>query len=327
MKTNSWPRLRVVHLLQCTACLGVITNSAMAQPYPVKPLRIITGFVGGSELVARVLAAQLTPALGQQVLVETRLGAGGNIAFDAVAKSAPDGYTLLMGAVPLLTNPFVYPKVGFDPMRDFTPLTMITTIPNGIFLHPSVPAKTLAEMVALARGSPGKIVYGSGGVGSANHLAAELLQSFSGIKLTHVPYKSAGFGMLGAMSGEVDMVIIVVPSGAPYVKDGRMRGLAVFDTKRSPLLPQMPTSAEAGMPQLQAVNWYASMAPAATPRAIIERLTAESVKGMAPADVQAKLRALGGEPSSLTQEQTAEFLRAEYARWGKVIREAKIRPE
>jgi tripartite-type tricarboxylate transporter receptor subunit TctC len=190
-----------------------------------------------------------------------------------------------------------------------------------------VPAKSLRELVQLARAHPGKIAYGSGGVGSANHLVAELLQGAAGIKFTHVPYKSAGFGLVGAMSGDVDMVIIVVTSAASYVKDGRMRGLAVFDTKRAASMPEVPTSVEAGFPQIQAVNWYGLLAPAGTPRPIIERLHAECVKLMAAPETRERLRAQGGEPDARAPEQFAEFMRAEYARWGKVIREANIKAE
>jgi len=302
-------------------------QQAQAQAYPAKPVRIIAGFTGGSELMARMVAQQLTPALGQQVYVEPRLGAAGNIGFEAAARSAPDGYTLLMGAVPLLTNPFTYRKVGYDPMRDFVPIAMVSTIPNGLVVHPSVPAKSLGELVQLARAHPGKIAYGSGGVGSANHLAAELLQGAARIKFTHVPYKSASFGLVGAMSGDVDMVIIVVTSAAAYVKDGRMRGLAVLDSKRAVSMPDVPTSVEAGFPQLLAVNWYGLLAPAGTPRPIVERLHMELVKVMAAPEVRERLRAMGGEPDSRAPEQFAEFMRAEHARWGKVIRDAGIQPE
>ena len=304
-----------------------LNGASIAQTYPAKPVRIITGFTGGSELMARMVAQQLVPALGQQVLVDVRLGAAGNIGFEAAARSAPDGYTLLMGAVPLITNAFVYRKVPYDPMRDFVPIAMVSTIPNGLVIHPSVPAKSLGELVKLARANPGKIAYGSGGVGSANHLAVELLEGTSKIKFTHIPYKSAGFGLIGAMTGDVDMVVIVVASAAPYVKDGRMRGLAVFDTKRSVSMPEVPTSVEAGFPQIQAVNWYGLLAPAGTPRAIVERLHAEVVKVMAEPQTRERLRAQGGEPDSRAPAEFSEFMRAEHARWGKVIREANIKAE
>lgn len=318
--------LRVLcSVMSLAGCLGAI--GAGAQTYPVKPVRILVGFAGGSELMARMLAQQLTPVLGQQVLVEARMGAAGNIAFDAAARSAPDGYTLLMGAVPLLTNQLIYRKVTYDPLRDFVPIMLLSTIPNALFLHPSVPAKTLRELTQIARTAPGKIAYGSGGVGSANHIAAALLESVAKVTFTHVPYKTASLGLVGAMSGDVDMVITVVSSGVSYAKDGRMRGIVVMDAKRALLLPDVPTSAEAGMPELQAVNWYALMAPAGTPRAIIERLHAESVKVMSPPDVQSRLRAMGGEPEARSPDQTAAFLRGEYARWGKVVKEARIGAE
>ncbi len=313
------------YVMFVACCLGI--TGATAQGYPVKPIRILVGFAGGSDLMARMLAQQLAPVLGQQVLVEARLGAAGNIAFDAAARAAPDGHTLLMGAVPLLTNQLIYRKVTYDPLRDFVPVVLLSTIPNGLFLHPSVPAKSLRELTQLARTAPGKIAYGSGGVGSANHIAAAFLENLAKVKFTHIPYKTASLGFVGAMSGEVDMVITVVSSGVGYAKDGRMRGIVVMDTKRAQSLPDMPTSAEAGMPELQAVNWYALMAPAGTPRAIIERLHAESVKVMSPPDVQSRLRAIGGEPEARTPDQTAAFLREEYARWGKVIREAGIKAE
>jgi tripartite-type tricarboxylate transporter receptor subunit TctC len=312
-------------LLTSAFCLGIVP--AQAQNYPVKPIRLLVGFAGGSELTARIVAAQLSPVLGQQVYVEPRMGAAGGIAFEAAARSAPDGYTLVMGAVPLLTNPLIYPKVTYDAMRDFAPIVLLQTIPNGLFLHPTVPAKTLKELVQLARKSPGKIAYGSGGVGSANHIAAELLQNVAQVKFTHVPYKTATLGLVGAMSGDVDMVITVVPSGVSYVRDGRMRGIVVMDRKRSAALPQMPTSAEAGMPELLAVNWYALLAPAGTPRAIVERLNAETVKVMSAPDIQAKMRALGGEPALATPAETAQFMRGEFERWAKVVRAAGIKKE
>jgi tripartite-type tricarboxylate transporter receptor subunit TctC len=306
---------------------GMAAPAAIAQQYPAKPIRILVGFAGGSELTARFVAQQLSATLGQQVVVEPRMGAAGNIAFEAAAKAPPDGYTLLMGAVPLLTNALLYAKVNFAPMRDFTPISLLQTIPNTLFLHPSVPAKSLRELVQIARGAPGKIAYGSGGIGSANHIAVELLQTLGQVKFTHVPYKTASAGFVGAMSGDVDMVVSVVSSGVSHVKAGRMRAIVVMDARRSPLLPDVPTSGESGMPELIAVNWYALMAPAGTPRPILDRLHAETVKAMSPPEVQAKMRALGGEPDIRSPEQTLAFLRAEYAKWSKVIQAAGIRAQ
>lgn len=307
--------------------LSICAVTAHAQSYPTKPIRIILPFGGGTDLVGRMVAAKLSVALGQQVVPDPRLGAAGSIGYLAAAKSAPDGYTLLMGAVPVVTNVHLNPKVGFDTLRDFAPVALVATIPNALVIHPSVPAKTLQELIAIARKSPGRIAYGSGGFGSANHLAAEFLQGMANIKFTHVPYKGAGLGLIGAMSGEVDMVISVAASVAPYVASGRMRPLVVMNEKRLASLPNVPTSAEAGVPGLIAVNWYIVLAPAGTPRAIIERLNAESVKAVNAPDSRERLIAQGGDPTSATPEQSAEFLRAEYERWGRVIRAAGIKAE
>lgn len=295
--------------------------------WPVKPIRILLPFSGGNALVGRWLAQYLPPALGQQVVADPRIGAGGNIAHEAVAKAPPDGYTLLMGAPPVVINPNLSPGQGYDTLRDFAPIALLATIPNMITVHPSVPAKTLRELIQLARSHPDKISYGSGGVGSTNHLAVELLKSITKTRILHVPYKSANLALVGALGGEVDMVTAVASSTAPYVKDGRMRAIVILDGKRVGAMPQVPTSAEAGMPQLVAVNWYLLLAPAATPRAIIERLNAESVKIMRMAETREFFVSLGGEPTSSTPEQSVAFLRAEYERWGKVIRDAGIKPE
>lgn len=309
------------------ATLAAMTLPAAAQAYPAKPIRIILPFAGGTDVVARLLAAKLAPVLGQQILPEQRLGAGGNIAHEAVAKAAPDGYTLLMAAPPLVINPHLNPRAGFDPLRDFAPVALLATIPNVLVVHPTVPAKNLRELLQLARNQPGKLTYGSGGVGSSNHLAAELLKSATMTQILHVPYKSATIALGNALGGEVDIVIVAASSTAAYVQQGKMRALTVLDHKRLGAMPQVPTSAEAGVPQLVAVNWYILLAPAAAPRAAIERLNAESVKAMALPDTRERLGAMGGEPASGTPEQTAEFLRAEHARWGKVIRDAGIKPE
>jgi tripartite-type tricarboxylate transporter receptor subunit TctC len=308
-----------------TALLAHAVPQAGAQQYPTKPVRLVTGFAGGSDLMARMVAQYLSPELGQQVYVEQRLGAAGNIGFEFVARSAPDGYTLLLGPITLVTNPFIYPKINYDTLKDFAPIILLSTIPNGVFSHPSVPVKDLRDLVQLARKSPGKIAYASGGVGSANHIAAEFLQSLAKIKLTHIPYKSATLGISGLMSGDADLVITVVSSGVGYVKAGRLRGLAVLDKKRSAALPEMKTSGEAGYPELLAVNWYALLAPTGTPRPIIDRLHAATRKVMSSSEAQSRLRGLGGEPEAGSPEQTAEFIRADFARWGKVIKEAGIK--
>ena len=320
-----WSAPRRILIAACTAFIA--THPAQAQNYPTKPVRMILPFAGGTDTVGRLVATKLSATLGQQVIPEPRVGATGNIGYIAAAKSPADGYTLLMGAVPVLTNPHLNPKVGFDGIRDFAPVALLATIPNVVIVHPSVPAKNMRELISLARGNPGKIAYGSGGFGSANHLAAELMQSFSKIKFTHVPYKSATHGIAGALSGEVDMVIVVISSAVSFVNSGKMRALVILDHKRNSSIPEVQTSAEAGLPGLVAINWYAILAPAGTPRAIIDRLNAESVKAMSTPDMRERFTAMGGDIATGTPEQTAEFLRAESERWGKVIREANIRAE
>lgn len=308
------------------AGLLLVASLAAAQTYPAKPIRILLPFAGGTDAVARLLAYKLSPALGEQVLPEQRLGAGGNIAHRAVAAAAPDGYTLLMAAPPLVINPHLNANAGFDPLRDFAPVAYLTAIANVLVVHPKVAARSLNELIALARANPGKLSYGSGGVGSSNQLAAELLKSMAGIDILHVPYKSATLALTGLLAGEVDVVIVAASSTAAYVKDGRLRALAVLDAKRSSAMPGVPTAAEAGV-ALAAVNWYVLLAPAGTPRAIVERLNAESVRAMHAPDTRERLAALGGEPVSGSPEDAAAFLRKEYEQWGKVIREAGIKAD
>jgi tripartite-type tricarboxylate transporter receptor subunit TctC len=309
-----------------SASLAPAVTPPAAQAYPAKPIRVLLPFAGGTDAVARLLSSRMSPALGQQMLPEQRLGAGGNIAHRAAAGAAPDGYTLLMAAPPLVINPHLNRKAGYDPLRDLAPIALLTAIPNVLVVHPKVQAKSLDELVSLARGAPGKLTYGSGGVGSSNHLAAELLKSMTRSDILHVPYKSATIALTGLLGGEVDIVIVAASSAAPYVKDGRLRALAVLDAKRTSAMPEVPTSAEAGT-ALVVVNWYVLLAPAATPRAIIERLNAEAVRAMNAPEIRERLAGLGGEPASGSPEDTSAFLRREFDQWGKVIREAGIKAE
>ena len=323
--STRWSVVRRILIAACAAISAM--PAAQAQNYPTKTVRMILPFAGGSDTVGRLVATRLSEALGQQVVPDPRVGASGNIGFLAGAKSPADGYTLTMGAVPVLTNPLLNPKVGYDGIRDFTPVALLATIPNVVIVHPSVPVKNMRELIGLARKSPGKIAYGSGGFGSANHLAAELIQSATRIKFTHVPYKSATFGIAGALSGEVDMVIVVISSAVSYVQSGKMRALAILDHQRNGSIPDVQTSAEAGLPGLIAVNWYALLVPIGTPQPIIDRLNAESVKAMSTPDMRERFARLGGEIHTRSPEQTVEFLRAEHARWSKVIGEANIKAE
>jgi tripartite-type tricarboxylate transporter receptor subunit TctC len=313
-------------LLLSSLAAGQGPSTGSGQAYPSKPIRLLLPFAGGTDAVARLLALKLSPALGQQVLPEQRLGAGGNIAHRAAASAAPDGYTLLMAAPPLVINPHLNPKAGFDPLRDFAPVATLTAIANVLVVHPKVAARSLQELIELARARPGKLSYGSGGVGSSNHLAVELLKSMAKIDILHVPYKSATLALTGLLAGEVDVVVVAASSVTAYAKDGRLRALAVLDSKRSSAMPEVPTAAQAGAP-LVAVNWYVLLAPAGTPREIVLRLNAEAVRAMHAADVRERLEALGGEPMSGSPEDAAAFLKKEYEQWGKVIREAGIKAD
>ncbi len=308
------------------AALGTAMPSALAQSYPLKTIRIILPFsTGATDIVTRWLASNLAPVLGQAVVPEPRTGAGGNIGHEAAAKAPPDGYTLLVTGPPMVANPLLNPKVGYDPLRDFVPIALLATIPNVLVVHPSVPAKNLGELIQLARAHPGKLAYASGGVGSSPHLAAELLKSLTKTEILHVPYKGGSLGLVDMMRGEIDMAILAAPAVTPHVKDRRIRGLAVLNVKRLGTLPQVPTSAEAGMPQLVVVNWYILFAPSGTPREIVQQLNAEASRIMLTTETRERFAAVGGEPTSGTPEQAAEFLRAEYARWGTVISKAGIR--
>ena len=321
----SFFNIRAALALVSFAILVAQPADALAQIYPVRPVRIILPYLGSTEFAGRWIAAKLSPALGQQVVVDPRPGAGGKIGHELLAKSAPDGYTLMLGAPPLVINPLLYPEAGRDALRDFAPIAILGTIPSVLAVHPSVPAKSLRELVQLARSNPGKLTYGSGAPGSPSHLAGELLKSLGKIDILLVPYKGASFALIGAMSGEVDVVIPAASAVEPYVKDNRMRALAVLNTKPVNSMPGVPTAAEAGMPQLLVVNWFVLAAPAGTQRAIIDRLNSEVTKIMQTQESLQHFAALGGEVVTTTPEQAAAFVREEYVRWGKVIREANIK--
>jgi len=285
---------------------------------------MILPYLGGTDFVGRWIAAKMAPGLGQQVVVDPRLGAGGNIGHEATAKAAPDGYTMMLASIPLVLNPILSPELAYSVAKDFTPITLIATLPNALAVHPSVPARSVKDLVQLARANPGKLVYGGGAKGTTSHLAGELFKSLAKIDMLIVPYKGATFALVGAMSGEVDVVIPSASTVEPYVKAKRMRALAVLDTNRLASMPELPTAAEAGLPQLLIVNWYVLAAPANTPRAIVERLNAEASKVMQAADTQKQLAGLGGRAMVSTPEDASAFLRSEHERWRKIIQDARI---
>lgn len=321
-------RLKLRRLFSATLFAAAIAPlAASGQSYPSKPVRIILPYLGGADFVGRLLAAKLTPGLGQQVIVDPRPGAGGNLGHEASARAAPDGYTLMLASTPFVLNPILNPKLRYDAVRDFAPIAQVATLPNVLAVHPSVPVKSLRELVQLARANPGKLAYGSGTTGSTSHLAGELFRSLSKTSILFVPYKGASFALVGAMSGEVDFVMPAASAVQSYAKANRMRVLAVLDKKRVSALPDVPTSAEAGMPQLLIVNWYVLTAPANTPRPIIQQLNAETAKVMQAPDTRSQFTNMGGEATGTTPEEAAAFLRAENERWSKVIRDAGIKAE
>jgi len=316
----------MTRLFTALAVLAVAPQG-YAQAFPSKPVHLVIPFLGGTDPLSRWLAFKLTPALGQQVIVDPRIGAAGKIGHTAVAKAPPDGHMLLIAAPPFVVNPFLYKDPGYDPIRDFTAITRLANIPTVLIVHPSIPVKSVAELVQLARNNPGKLAFPSSGVGSTSHLAGELFKSLTKTNLLHVPYKSGSAGIASAMTGEVDIALIAAPSVEPYVKSGRMRAFAVLDTKRVSSMPQVPTAAEAGIPQLLVENWYVLLAPANTPKSIVDTLNAELARVIVSADTRERYTAMGAEQVTSTPEQSAEYLRQEQARWGKVVKDAGIKME
>jgi tripartite-type tricarboxylate transporter receptor subunit TctC len=307
-----------------------LAGSAFAQSYPTRPVSIVVGFQpgGGTDTVARILAKDLGESLAQQVVVENRAGAGGNIATEHVAKSASDGHTLLLGNVGALTvNPHLVAKLPYDPVRDFEPITMAVIFANVLVVQPSLQTNTLADFVKLAREKPGTITYASSGIGSAGHMAGELLKGVAKIDIVHVPYKGGGPAMQGMLGGQVLAFFATPVSVGGHLKSGRVRSLATTGPKRAALLPDVPTVAESGYPGYEALNWYAFLAPAKTPKPIIERLHKEIVKALNAPESVALLQKQGLEPSPSSPGELAQYIAREYETWGKVVKAAGIRAE
>jgi tripartite-type tricarboxylate transporter receptor subunit TctC len=318
----------VARTLVIFACIWA--QSALGQSYPSKPLRIVAPFAPGStiDIIGRIVAPQLTEALGQPVLVDNRPGAGGMLGMDAVAKAAPDGHTLAIGALgPLAMNPALYPKTPFDPVRDFAAVSLLATGPVAIAVHPSVPAKNVKELVELAKRQPGQLNFGSPGVGTSPHLTGELVKMLTGTDIVHVPYKGNAEALTDLISGRVSIVFTGVPPVVPLLKAGRVRLLATTGRQRTAQLPDVPTIAEAGLPGAQVLIWYGVVAPVATPKEVVARLNREIVRIMQAPDLREKFSQQGIDPETSTPEQFAQLIREEYARWTKVIRTSGIKLE
>ncbi|HEY3073999.1 MAG TPA: tripartite tricarboxylate transporter substrate binding protein [Burkholderiales bacterium] len=310
--------------------LALALGHAHAQDaYPSKPLRFILPFPpgGGTDILGRLLAERLAANLGQPVVTENRGGAGGNVGAEAAARSAPDGYTIVLVAPSLAISPTLYAKLNYDPVKDFAPIGLVASVPNVMITHPSVPAQNLREFIALAKSKPGGMNFGSGGSGTSNHLAGELLNLAAGIKLVHVPYKGVNLAMNGVLAGEVQLAFIGIPVPAPHIKAGRLRALAVLARERSPILPEVPTAEEAGLANFDVTTWYGILAPAGTPRPIITRLNAEFVKIMRAPEMKGRLATMGTDPLTSTPQEFAAYIQSEIAKWGDVIRKAGLRAD
>ncbi|HEV7391412.1 MAG TPA: tripartite tricarboxylate transporter substrate binding protein [Burkholderiales bacterium] len=312
------------------ALLMCVASAAYAQTYPAKPIRFVVPFAagGGSDLVARTVAAKITDALGQAVIVDNRAGAAGTIGADIAAKSPADGHTLLLGSNgPLAINPSLYVKLPYDAARDFVPVSLVTVMPFLLVTHPSLPVKTVKDLVALAKAKPGQLNYGSPGNGSTTHLANELLKSITGIQVTHIPYKGVAPAATDLISGQVQMMSGDLSTLLPHVRSGRMRSIAVTALRRSSLLPEMPTVAESGVPGYEATGWFGVLVPAATPQPIVDRLNVAIVKGLAASDARERLAALGGEVGGNTPEQFAAHIRNEAAKWSNLIKSLGLKAD
>ena len=305
------------------AWLALFVSSVHAQTYPAKPLRIIVGQTAGgiSDLIARMVAQRFTESFKQTVVVENRAGAAGGIATEMAVKAAPDGYTLLLSSAgPIVINPGLYPRLGYDPQRDLSPIAFIASSPLVLVVHPSVPAKTVTELIALAKSQPDRLSYGSGGNGTPPHLTAELFKSMTGTRMTHVPFKGSAPSVIALVGGQVDLSFSTVAVTLPQVRAGRIRALAVTSQQRAVSVPQLPTMAEAGLPGFESQQWFALFGPAALSKDIITRLNAEVARWLETPDVRARLATEGAEAGKLSLDQFAAFIRTDAARWLKVIR-------
>ncbi|GHU04706.1 MFS transporter [Betaproteobacteria bacterium] len=306
---------------------GTQVAPSYAQSYPDKPIRLVIIFApgGGVDSVGRIIATKLSEALGQPVVPENRAGAGGNVAFEFVAKARPDGYTLVFGAETLTMSPGLYNRLNYDPIKDLQPIAQTTESAILLFVRPDFPAKDLKEFVEYAKANPGKVTYGTGGVGSAPHLAGEMLKSLAKIDIVHVPYKGVAPALVGMMGGEVDMAILTPAAAAPQVQAGKARALAVLGNTRTRMLPDVPTTKEAGIDNFVVTGWYGILAPAGTPQDIVNRLSVEINKITAMPDTQDKIQKVGVEPvTGSTPEKFAEFINAEIPRWNKITKDANI---
>lgn len=324
-------RRRFAACLAAAAPLATLSRAAWAadEPFPSKPLRLVVPFPpgGSNDPIARLVAQHLSSTFGQPVVVENKAGAGTMLAAEFVARSAPDGYTILLGSGSVFINPSLFRKNTYDPMKDFAGISLATSFPLILHVHPSVPARNVGELLALARVNPGKLAFGSGGVGAANHLAGEMFKSMAGVDILHVPYKGGAPALVDAIGGQFQVMFGGFEQSLPHVRAGRLRALAVTGARRSPLLPEVPTVAESGVPGYDVTSWNGFMVPSRTPPAVIARLNSEIVKALSLPATREKLAADGLTALPTSPEETQAFIVNETTRWKKLIEANNIKAE
>jgi tripartite-type tricarboxylate transporter receptor subunit TctC len=306
-----------------TLIVGAVTLTAHAQPYPDRTIRIIVPFAAGgsTDIVARTTSQKLSERLRQSVVIDNRGGGGGNIGSDMVAKALPDGYTLLLGTVGSLTiNPTLYRKMPYDPLRDLAPIGYFGSAPNILVVHPSLPPRSVHELIAFARSRPGQLNYGSGGTGGSIHLAAELFKSLAKVDMVHVPYKGSAPALIDLLGGLTQLMFATMPPALPHVKSGRLRPLGVTGTQRSPLVPELPTIAESALPGYEITQWWALLGPSGLPPAIVTRLNSELNAILQQPDVKERFASEGAVTAPNTPEWLASFMKSEVTKWAKVVR-------
>lgn len=317
-------------LFASTAALAQSASTGSGQAYPDKAVRMVVPFAAGAgsnDIMARLLAQKLSDNFGQQVVVDNRPGASGIIGTDIVAKAQPDGYTVLMMSLTLTVNPSLFKKLPYNTEKDLTPVTAVASAPLMLVTHPSLPVKSVREFIAYAKANPGKLNFGSGGPGTTPHLAGEMLKTMAGIQVIHVPYKGGAPALADLVGGQIQFMCENIPGTLPFVKAGRLRALAITDTKRSPLLPEMPTLDESGLKGYEIVGWNGLFVPAGTPPVVVNKLHAAVVKALALPDVRERLATMGADGIGNTPQQFTAFIKAEIAKWAKVVKDAGIKIE
>ena len=312
------------------AWLALAISAACAQSYPNRPVRWVVPFPpgGSADIMGRMIGQDLSKALGQQVVIENRAGGSAIVGAEYVAKAAPDGYTVLQANVSQMTiHPSLYAKLPYDPVRDFAPVTVLGIVSSVVVTTPALPVRTIGDLIALARKRPGQLNFTSSGAGASTHLTGELLKQRAGISMTHINYKGSGPALTDVMAGFVEIMFENLPSALPFIQSGKLKVLAVTGKERSPVLPAVPTLAESGFPGFDMVSWQALVAPAATPKPVIDRLHADLVRVLTSAQMKEKLFGLGTEVVANTPEQFAQYIREETSKWSKIVREAGIRLE